>query len=176
MKEALDERSQALKTALQMEIDGKEFYQKSGAKSSNLLVKRLFQHLAEQEDIHYRAIEEIYQRVTNRQAWPEKETPFAGDKSLRNVFREAIDSLGKKAQATSGEIEAIKTAMQMEDRSYSFYRSRSEEANSLVEKVFYQALTAEERSHYLALVDSYDYLSDPPGWFTKTEHWGLDRG
>lgn len=176
MKEPLDKMSQALKTALQIEIDGKEFYQKSGAQSTNLLVKRLFQHLAEQEDIHYKAIKEIYQRVTSEQAWPEKETPFARDKSLRNIFREAIESLGKKAEATSSEIEAIRTGMQMEDQSYSFYRSRSEEAKSPVEKAFYQALTAEERNHYLTLVDSHDYLSDPAGWFTKTEHWGLDRG
>jgi len=176
MKEPLDEKAQALKTALQMEIDGKEFYQKSGAQSSNLLVRKLFQHLAEQEDIHYGVIKEIYQRVTTKQAWPGKETPFARDKSLRSVFSQAIEGLGKNSKATPSEIETVKIAMQMEDQSYSFYRSRSEEADSPVEKAFYQALTAEERNHYLTLVDSHDYLSDPAGWFTKTEHWGLDGG
>jgi len=28
--------------------------------------------------------------------------------------------------------------------------------------------------HHLSLLDSYEYLSDPAGWFTKSEHWSLD--
>jgi rubrerythrin len=62
----------------------------------------------------------------------------------------------------------------MEDKSYTFYKSRFEEADSPHEKSFYKALTAEERVHYLALLDSYEYLLNPQGWFSKKERWGLD--
>ena len=174
MSEHLERSTEALKTALQMEIEGKDFYQKSGDSSTNPLAKKLFLHLAEQEDVHYQKISEIFEAVTSRREWPEKETVLRHDTSLRSVFKEAIESMGKNASASSSELAAMKTAMVMEDRSYSFYRSRGEEAASHAEKAFYQALTAEERVHYLTLVDSYDYLSDPQGWFTKSEHWGLD--
>ena len=80
------------------------------------------------------------------------------------------------AKPTASELEALKMAMTMEDKSYSFYRSRNEEAASPAEKAFYQALSAEERVHYLALLDAYDYLLNPQGWFTKKERWGLDGG
>ena len=176
MNEEAQKSAKALQTALQMEIDGKEFYLKSGGQSTNELARKLFQHLAEQEDVHYRVIKELHEKVVGRQGWPEVETTFKHGKSLRNLFKEAVESLGKDAKSDSSELEAIKTAMNMEDRSYSFYRSRGEEAISPTEKAFYQALTAEERTHYLTLVDSYDYLSDPQGWFTKTEHWSLDGG
>ena len=176
MKEEVEKSAQALKTALQMEIEGKEFYQKSGDESSSPLAKKLFQHLAGEEDVHYKLIKEIYETVTSRQEWPEKETVFEHEKSLRSVFREAVEDMGKDAKPASGELEAVKTAMKMEDHSYTFYRSRGEEATSPAEKAFYQALTAEERTHHLTLVDSYEYLSDPQGYFTKTEHCGLDGG
>ena len=174
MDEENQKSAKALQTALQMEIDGKEFYLKSGENSTNDLARKLFHYLAEQEDVHYRIIKEIHGKIEVQQAWPDVETAFKHGKSLQNVFKEAVEALGKNVDVASSELEAIKTAMNMEDRSYSFYRSRGEEAVSPVEKAFYQALTAEERTHYLTLADSYDYLSDPQGWFTKTEHPSLD--
>ena len=174
MKEQAERIARALETALQMEKEGKEFYQKAGQSSDNSLAKKLLQHLAEQEDVHIQKINEIYQAIKRTAEWPEKETTFKHEKSLKSVFREAIDSMDKDAKASSSELEALKTAMNMEDKSYSFYRSRDAEAVTPAEKSFYQALTAEEREHYLALLDSYEYLTDPQGWLTKDEHWGLD--
>jgi len=37
-------------------------------------------------------------------------------------------------------------------------------------------LAQEEREHELALLDYHDYLSDPAGWFVKSEHSSLDGG
>ena len=96
-------------------------------------------------------------------------------KCLQNVFKEDVGSLGEDVKVASSELEAIKIALIRECRSYTFYHCRGEEAVSPAEKAFYQALIAEERTHYLTLVDSYDYFSDQQGWFTKTEHWNLYR-
>jgi rubrerythrin len=174
MDEQVGQRTEALKVALQMEVEGKEFYQRSAESSINALAKDLFTLLAEQEDVHYAKVKEIYEAVTNRHEWPGKEIVLKHERCLRSVFSQAIESMGKNATAASSELEAMRIAMKMEDQSYSFYRCRDQEATSPAEKTFYQALTAEERVHYLTLMDSYEYLSDPPGWFTKSEHWGLD--
>jgi len=174
MKGQVEKTIQALETALQMEIEGKEFYHKAGQTSDNPLAKKLFQRLAEEEDIHIEKVNGIYEAIKSKATWPEKETTFGYDKSLRNVFKEAIEGIDREVKTSSSELEALKVAMNMEDRSYSFYRSRDEEAASSAEKSFYQALTAEEREHYLTLLDSYEYLTDPQSWFTKKEHWSLD--
>ena len=174
MKEQVEKVTQALEKALQMEIEGKEFYHKAGQRSDNPLAKELFQRLAEEEDVHMQKVNEVYEAIKSRAGWPEKETTFKHEKSLRSVFREAIEGMDREVKASPSELEAIKIAMNMEDKSYSFYRSRSEEAASSTEKSFYQALTAEEREHHLTLLDSYEYLTDPQGWFTKKEHWGLN--
>jgi len=82
--------------------------------------------------------------------------------------------MGSKSTVAKSELEAIKIAMDMEMKSYNLYHSRSEESTLPAEKSFYETLAGEERGHHLALVDSYEYLSDPSGYFTKSEHWSLD--
>jgi hypothetical protein len=37
-------------------------------------------------------------------------------------------------------------------------------------------VAAEEREHHLILLDYYEYLKDPAGWFVKKEHPSLDGG
>ena len=166
--------TEALETALQMEVEGKEFYQKTGQKSVSPLVQQLFKNLAAQEDVHYRRVKEVHAAVKAGNKWPEKESTFKRPRSLQAVFKDAIEKMGAHFEVPSAEVEALKMAMNMEDKSYSFYRNREEEAVSPAEKAFYKALTGEERVHYLTLQSSHEYLSNPEGWFTMKERWSLD--
>jgi rubrerythrin len=165
---------EVLQLAVQMEVDGKEFYQKASRKSSNKLAKELFHQLANEEDVHRKKFEEIYKALKRGRNWPDVEPPLEKGKKIKSLFAEATKALGSKFKVAESELEAIKTAMDMEVRSYNLYHSRSKETTLPVEKHFYETLAGEERGHHLALVGSYEYLSDPAGWFTQKEHWSLD--
>jgi len=165
---------EVLQLAVRMEIDGKEFYLKASRKSSNKLGKDLFQQLAAEEDVHRRKFEQIYDALKRGQKWPDVEPPSEKGKQLRSLFSEATRALGTKVKVAESELEAIRVALDMEKKSYDLYHSRSEESTLPVEKRFYQALAGEERGHHLALTDSLEYLSNPAGFFTKSEHWSLD--
>jgi len=165
---------EVLQLAVRMEVEGKEFYQKASQKSSNKLAKELFQQLANEEDVHRRKFVEIYEALRRGQHWPDVEPPSEKGKKIKSLFAEATKALGSKFKVAESDLEAIKIAMDMEVKSYDLYHSRSEESTLPVEKRFYDTLAGEERGHHLALVDSYEYLSDPAGWFTKKEHWSLD--
>jgi rubrerythrin len=165
---------EVLQLAVQMEIEGKEFYHKASRKSSNKLAKELFQQLANEEDVHRKKFEEIYKAFKRVQNWPDVEPPVEKGRRLKTLFAEATKTLGSKFKVAESELEAIKLAMDMEVRSYNLYNARSAESTLPVEKQFYKTLAGEERGHHLALLDSYEYLSDPVGWFTKKEHWSLD--
>jgi rubrerythrin len=52
---------EAIKTAVQMEIDGKEHYLKASQNSSNELGRNLLKSLSEEEDYHRRKYEHIYE-------------------------------------------------------------------------------------------------------------------
>jgi rubrerythrin len=165
---------EVLQLAVRMEVDGKEFYQKASRKSSNKLAKELFRQLANEEDIHRKKFMEIYRALKRGRKWSDAEPPLDKGKKIKSLFAEATKALGSKFKVAESELEAIKTAMDMEVRSYNLYHSRSKETTLPVEKHFYETLAGEERGHHLALVGSYEYLSDPTGWFSQKEHWSLD--
>ena len=163
-----------LQEAIQMEVDGKEFYQRAGRESGNELAKKLFQALAAEENDHCKKFEEIYEVLKKGRGWPDVKPPSGTKNRLKSIFAKATKELGTGVKVAGDEIEAIKVGMDMENKSYAFYQARSAEATYPIEKEFYLAVAAEERGHYLALVDSYEYLSDPVGWFVRTEHPSLN--
>jgi rubrerythrin len=76
----------------------------------------------------------------------------------------------------SAELDTIAKAMEMENETEKFYSSRGKEAGYDAARKLYTSLAAEEKGHYLTLVDYREYLIDPAGWFRKTEHHSLDGG
>jgi rubrerythrin len=170
MESEQDRTMKVLQLAVQTEVEGKEFYQKASQKSSNKLAKELFHNLANEEDIHRKKFEEIYEALRKGQDWTDVEPPREKGKKLKSIFDQATKELGSKIKVAQSELEAIKTAINMEIKTYDLYHSRSEQSTLPVEKRSYQALAAEERGHHLALLDSYDYLTDPEGWFVMKEH------
>jgi len=167
---------EAIQTAIQMEIDGKEYYLKASQRSDNQLGRELFQSLAAEEDIHRQKFEEIYNALRSKKAWPRVDFQPDRGKRLVTIFAKAIEKMGPNIKAPATELEAIQTAMDMENKTYDFYQSQSKKATHDAERDYYQTLAAEERGHYLALLDYREYLSDPAGWFVIQEHPSLDGG
>ena len=64
--------------------------------------------------------------------------------------------------------------MDMENKSHDFYQGQGKEATYDAERDFYETLAAEEREHHIVLLDYYEYLKDPAGWFVMKEHPSLD--
>ena len=171
-----DKTVEALQMAIQMEIEGKEYYQKVSQSSGNRLGKELLQSLADEEDIHRQKFEEIYNAIRNKKTWPKTDFQPDGGKRLRTIFAKAIEEIGSNIKAPATELDALQTAMDMENKTHDFYKSQGRNATYDAERDFYKALAAQERSHYLVLLDYHEYLSDPAGWFVSKEHPSLDGG
>jgi rubrerythrin len=176
MEDEYGKTLEAIQFAIQMEIDGKEYYQRASRESGNNMGRELFEWLAAEEDKHRRRFEDIYSAIEKQKAWPEVSIePRKGD-ILNTLFSEAMRSVGPNVKAAGTELDTIAKAMEMETKTEKFYNSHGEEAVYGAEKKLYTSLAAEERGHYLALVDYREYLIDPAGWFRKTEHHSLDGG
>jgi rubrerythrin len=176
MKTETDKTREALQIAIQMEIDGKEYYLEASRGSSNELGKKLLQSLAAEEDVHRQKFEQLYKAIRSKKAWPATDFQPDGGKRLRTIFARATEETGSKIKAPATEFDAIQTAMNMESKTYDFYKSRGEKATYDAERDFYHTLAGEEREHHLVLLDYYEYLKDPAGWFVKKEHSSLDGG
>ena len=176
MEAEQDKMLEALEIAVQMEIDGKEYYLKASQESSNELGTKLLQSLAAEEDTHRQKFGEIYDAIRNKKAWPKTDFQPDGGKRLRTIFARAIGDMGSDIKVSATELDAVQTAMGMENKTHDFYKSQGKNATYHAEIEFYEALAAEEREHYLILLDYYEYLKDPAGWFVSKEHPSLDGG
>ena len=171
-----DRALEALQIAIQMEIDGKAFYLKASQESGNELGKKLLQQLATEEDNHRQKFEKIYDTIRTKKAWPETDFQPDGGKTLRTIFAKQTEQLGSTKKAPATELDAVQTAMDMENKSYDFYINRSKNTTYAVERDFYETIASEEKEHHIILLDYYEYLQDPAAWFVKKEHPSLDGG
>ena len=171
-----DKTLKALQTAIQMEIDGKEYYLKASRESGNELGKKLLQSLAAEEDLHRQKFEQIYDAIRSKKAWPKTDFQPDGGKGLRTIFSRETNKIGSKIKSLATELGAVQEAMAMENKTYDFYKNQGKNAVYRGERDFYEALAAQEREHHRVLLDYYEYLKDPAAWFVKEEHPSLDGG
>ena len=166
----------ALKIALRMEIDGKDCYLEASRQSGNEVGRKLLRSLADEEDNHRQNFEKIYEAIRRKKAWPKMAIEAGRGSQLRSGFVGSCQVVGVGAKGGAADFAAINTAVEKEKQSYDFYHRQSQQAVYDAEREFFQALAAEERQHELILLDYYEYLADPAGWFVKSEHHSLDGG
>jgi len=171
-----DKTMGALQKAIQMEIDGKEFYLKASQASKNELGKKLLKSLAAEEDEHRKVFEGIYRAISAKKNWPDKEFHPDGGRGLRTIFAKALDQMDSGTKAMPDELDAVQTAMSMENETYDFYKSRSGKATFDAERKLYEALAVQEEEHHRVLLDYYEFLKNPAAWFVQKEHPSLDGG
>ena len=175
MKDEQARTLRGIRDAIRMEIEGKKFYIRAKEESTNQTGRDLFECLAEEEDKHRLRFEKIYKSIEEKKGWPDIKLRPAGKIKLRKVFVGAVGTVSaadKKKE--KGELSAVAKAMDMENKTLCYYKKQAEKATSEVEAQFYKELVAEERGHYLALVDYREYIIDPAAWYQKAERHSLD--
>jgi len=157
--------NEALLRALELEHQGKAFYEEAAAKAKSPLARRVFEALAREEELHAKKISEIFQGIGS---WV---TQVGDIEGLRRIFGEPLK---EQAQASEDDLQALRFALGREEESYRYYEELAEGASDPKEKRFWLALSWEERGHYLHLMDSIEYLTDPEGWLRRVEGHTLD--
>lgn len=167
---------EAINIAIEMESDGQECYLAASRESKNDAGRQLLVSLAQEEDGHKRKFQELYESIAKGQGWPVHLTGSGIIKDIRSNLGKACQVLGVSVDGSSGELEALETAIVKEKKSYEFYKQQADKAVYDTEKKFYSAIASEEWEHEQALLDYHEYLSDPAGWFADKEHPSLDGG
>ena len=167
-------RMEILKKAMEIEANEKVFYEQAAAAAESPLARQLFERLAFEEDAHTKKFQQVEKQLGSSEDWPTGEAPSWEGKELKLVFAGMKSASTQDVKPAKSELEAMKSAMAKELEAYDMYRSRSEESTSPSEKKFYSVLAGEERMHHLALLDAFDYLTDPAGWYMMREKWTLE--
>ena len=167
---------EALQTALKMEIDGKKFYLQSSRSSKNDLGKQLLKKLASEEDVHRIVFQNIYDTIKSKKGWPEAKYVGDGGRGLRTIFAKALEDMSKNPKSITAELEAVKIAMGLENKTYDFYKEHSAVTTLSTEKELYESIAMQESEHFRVLQDYYEFLLDPAQWYVKKEHTSVDGG
>jgi rubrerythrin len=164
---------QALKDAVQMELEGRQFYLEAAKKVGNAGVRQIFEYLAESEKYHIEKFNEIYRSLEKDPAWTAPMAAFSPPKHEPYVCVMAMTQAG---EGTGGkdDLEALRTGLKMEDCSIDYYTKLARETNNPLARRFFMSVAHEERAHYLTLMDMHNYLTLPEDWFYVKQMSNVD--
>lgn len=165
----------ALKDAVQMELEGRQFYLEAAAKVKSQGGRQILEYLAESEKYHIDKFKEIYRSLEQDPAWTESLAEFKPPQHQPYV---CVLAMAQENQGTGGkdDLQTLRTGIKMEECAIDYYTRLAKETNIPLARRFFMSVVHEERGHYLALLDMHNYLSDPADWFYITEKAHVDAG
>ncbi len=170
----MDNILKTIKTAIEMEKNGIEFYHNAEEKTSYALAKKMFLSFAEDEKKHLTALEKILTDLNFSDF-----AQFFGEKpaqKIKNIFRKASNEIRDRITANPDELEAIKIGMDMELGSIEFYQKALDKSEDNHQKAFLERMVEEEKEHHQLLQNTHSYLKDSGDWFLWEEKGLLDGG
>jgi rubrerythrin len=168
------ERLNTLETALKNESFEHEFYLKHAEKTNNPLGKAMFKRIADDELEHCERLKELHDIWQKQDKWPETIPLKVNRTNIKEILTNTIQGIDKTAKSQAGDLDAIKIAIDFEDKGVQFYRRLSDAVTDPKEKEFFELLSGIENEHYLSLKEAEEYFIDPASWFRNAEHHGLD--
>nr|CAI78607.1 hypothetical protein [uncultured delta proteobacterium] len=175
MDKNINKALEMLSKALDMEKEGKKFYKKILSQCQNDLGVEIFTMLIKDESMHIKKIIDIYDTIKDEKKWPtELKKIKTENNDVHHIINSMLSKHGNSIKTSMNDMEAIDIALDLENKSITFYKAQLKNASDSIEKIFIEKMIEEEKSHHLALADMKLYLTDPSSWFAEHEHIGLD--
>ncbi|MFQ6097120.1 MAG: ferritin family protein [Armatimonadota bacterium] len=159
-------RQDVVQAALQLERDGRKFYLDAASKAANDVARSWFESFADDELRHIEWIQQLSagEGTVNRA----KKEMYS---RLSGIFRDAPETARRAALESENDMEAIRLATAMEEKSVAAYVKWAEESEDQDLRDLCNVLADYERLHVDLLQNAAQYLSDPAEWFRQEERW-----
>ena len=168
------ERLSALEVALGNETKERDFYLRNAERTNNPLGKAMFRRIAEDELEHYERLKELHVKWASQDKWPETIPLTVNNTDIRDILVNTLRNIDKSAVTDPGDLEAIRTAVDFEEKGVRLYKDLAAASTDTREKDFFTLLSMIEYEHFRSLRDAEEYFEDPTSWFIKAEHHTLD--
>jgi rubrerythrin len=155
---------QALKDAVQMELEGRQFYLEAAKTVESPGVRQILEYLAESEKYHIDKLNEIYQNLQKEPAWTATMAEFKPPQHEPYV---CVMAMAQEDQGSGGkdDLQVLRSGIKMEECSIDYYTKLARETSNPLARRFFMSVAHEERGHYLTLLDMHNYLTLPEDWF-----------
>ena len=156
------------KYAMQMELDGRNFYLDLVKKTDNAGIKSILTLMAESEAKHYDVILNMQKN---------DKTQYSADTEVltkvKNIFMKMKEE--KEIDVDASLVEFYKKALEVETNSEKFYLERADEEKDSHRKEIFLKLASEEKSHCVLLENIVNFVSQPDNWLENSEWYHVDE-
>ena len=173
MTESVEKLRELLATAMEMEEQGRVFYEKAARQCDNELGQEIFNLLKDYEIVHKNRIKKIADAIDGGKGWTDAWHEVEPIEEIPLIFKKLAESLKEKVKAGT-RVEALELGMKFESESIIFYDKLMTGATDPAEKRFAEQMVTEEREHYRILADLEEFYLDPEAWLMEKERLTLD--
>jgi rubrerythrin len=158
----------AIKGAIQLEIEGRAFFDHAAEQTAQQLGKKMFQKLSRDEVQHLKTFGELFTTVIGNEEW--KRFVSEKERSKSPLIEELKARMVKKEkEERAGETEAIRIGMELERKAIDFFTDAAHKAGDAKAKDIFLKIADEERLHYDLLQAQYDSVNNSGFWFDVAE-------
>ncbi len=152
MVDESQEHLQVLRNAIQMELEGKDFFERAAGRMRHQRAKEMFEGLVKQEQRHIMVLGKEFERLSQGKSWIslEEADGLCSGNSGVSVFK---DSELKRIRISedAGELEALSIGIKVEQKSIDYYASARDRATDKNAKAVFDWLVEEESGHLTIL-------------------------
>jgi rubrerythrin len=158
----------AIKGAIKLEIDGKEFFNHAADIAQSERGKKMFQWLANEEVRHLEVFGKLFSSILKGEDWKKyvDSAGIGGEVPLIKRLEESLKAQGDKAK---GEIEALRIGMELERNAIDFFRDAASKAGDPKAAGIFTKISEEEEFHYDILQGQLDSVTRSGFWLGSAE-------
>ena len=145
--------------AMKGEIEGRELYRMVAERTDDPQAKEVFSYLAEEENKHFKWLENMYHSTLKGEEIKVPELPrlIEFDDVESPIFSKDFK---KRVGQSHFEMSALSIALRLERDASDFYKKMAEESSNSGLKGFFNDLAAWEEDHYRAIYREIQFLED----------------
>lgn len=166
MEEISKQVENAIKEAIRLEINGRNFFNHAADITQNELGKKMFKKLAQEEVAHIEAFSKLFTQILKEADWKK----YVRDEELRGGSA-LIEKLKERMKGAEGksETQALSIGMELEENAIQFFQKAAEEVDDPVAKEIFRSISEEEKFHYDLLQAQHDSLTNSGFWLDSAE-------
>ncbi len=157
-----------IKFAIQMELDGKAFYEKGAATTDDPDLRKVFVALAEEEEKHLRIFRSMEEGNLSKAASTLGEgspTP----RVVRSIFREMTDA-GVETLPGSNVRALWEQALALEEKAEKMYRDAAKEEPDPKRRKLLERIADEEKNHVYLADNMLAFVKDPSTFLDSAQY------
>jgi len=159
-----------LRNAIQMEMEGKDFFERAARRMEHERAKEMFEGLVKQEQRHIEVLSREFEKLSQGKKWMSLEEADALPSGLPRISVFKDSELKRiRLRENAGELEALGIGIEVEKKSIEYYRDAQGRVSNPKAKEIFGWLVAEESGHLTILSAEYEHRKGSGYYYDEPE-------